>query len=231
MKYSVLLFPLLVLSLLVSGCGEQRVAPADQPEYSAGERMESGHIADEAAGVQPVLTGTTMPDAMVRTAEGDSVTLMELVSDRPAVLVFYRGGWCPYCNKHMAELQQVEDKLVDMGYQILAISPDRPKYLQATGSEQELSYTLLSDSPLHATSAFGLAYKVDQETIDRYREGGLDLAERAGYNHYALPVPALFLVDTEGTILFQYVNPDYTTRINADVLMAAARAYLPGNEE
>ncbi|MDZ7681864.1 MAG: hypothetical protein U5J63_09195 [Fodinibius sp.] len=74
---------------------------------------------------------------------------------------------------------------------------------------------------------FGLAFKVDQSTLERYAEGGIDLEESSGYDHHLLPVPAVYLINPDGLVTFQYVNPDYKTRIKSEVLLAAAKAYLP----
>lgn len=184
-------------------------------------------FAEDAADVNPVLTGTTIPNATVKTVDGKSVSVNELVSQKPTVLIFYRGSWCPYCNKHLAELQQTEQKLVDMGYQILAVSPDRPEMLKESVSKHDLQYTLLSDSPMNLTKAFGLAFKVDESTVKRYKGMGIDLEKNSGYDHHLLPVPAVYLINPDGLITFQYVNPDYKTRINGDVLLTAAKAYYP----
>lgn len=183
--------------------------------------------AEDANEVTPALTGTTIPNATVKTVDGKSVEIMDFVSQKPTVLIFYRGSWCPYCNKHLAELQQVEQKLVDTGYQILAVSPDKPKYLKKSVGKHNLEYTLLSDSPMNLTKAFELAYKVDESTVKKYKKAGLDLEKNSGYDHHLLPVPAVYLVNPDGLITFQYVNPDYKTRINSDVLLSAAKAYYP----
>lgn len=185
--------------------------------------------AEEANDVTPAITGTVIPNATVKSVEGKLVEIKDLVSQKPTVLIFYRGGWCPYCNKHLAELQQIEQKLVDMGYQILAVSPDKPEYLKKSVGKHDLEYTLLSDSPMNLTKAFGLAFKIDDNKIKKYQKAGMDLEKRSGYDHHLLPVPAVYLVNPDGLITFQYVNPDYTTRINADVLLAAAKAYFPKN--
>jgi len=185
------------------------------------------NYADDPKQVNPILTGTTIPDAAVKTIEGKTVSIQELVRQQPTVLIFYRGGWCPYCNQHMAELQQSQQQIVDMGYQILAVSPDRPEKLKKSISKHNLDYTLLSDSPMNLSKAFGLAFKVDQSTLDRYAEMGIDLEESSGYDHHLLPVPAVYLINPDGLVTFQYVNPDYKTRIKSEVLMSAAKAYLP----
>jgi peroxiredoxin len=188
-------------------------------------------FADQASEVTPALTGTMVPNASVKTVDGKSVELRTLVSEKPTVLIFYRGGWCPYCNKHLEELQQIEQQLVDMGYQILAVSPDRPEILKESISKHNLDYTLLSDSPMNLTKALGLAFMVDDKTVEQYKQSGIDLEKNSGYDHHLLPVPAVYLINPDGRITFQYVNPNYKTRIDSDVLMSAAKAYHPDAEQ
>ncbi|MEQ9310725.1 MAG: peroxiredoxin-like family protein [Balneolaceae bacterium] len=183
-------------------------------------------VPDDVYKVTPVLVNTTIPDVSIKTIDGESKALKSIVSEKPTILIFYRGGWCPYCSRHMAELQKIESQIVDMGYQILAVSVDKPEILKETITENELSYTLLSDSPADVMTAFGIAYRVDDKTVARYKSVGIDFEKKTGYDHHILPAPAVFILDQEGTIQFQYVNPDYKQRINGDVLLAAAKAYL-----
>jgi peroxiredoxin len=221
MKLPTVLSSLLILFIAGWACqssSEQTTAKNNDGEIN---------YALQASEVSPVLTGTEIPDVTVRNVEGESLQLREKVSDKPTVLVFYRGGWCPYCNRHMADLQQVEDDITAMGYQILAISADRPEKLRESANENNLDYTLLSDSPMEASKAFGLAFKVDEATVERYLQNGIDLEGDSGYDHHLLPVPAVFILNTDGIIQFQYVNPDYRTRIKSEVLLAAAEAYYP----
>ena len=181
--------------------------------------------APTAEDVQPLLIGAQIPDLSVKTVDGVEKNIQDLVSNQPAIFIFYRGGWCPYCNRHLAELKQIEEELYELGYQIFAISPDRPEKLKATLKENELGYTLLSDSPMNVTKAFGLAFKVDSETVERYKSLGIDLEADSGYDHHLLPAPAVYIVNTEGKVRFNYVNPNYKERINGDVLLTAAKAY------
>ena len=181
--------------------------------------------ASRASDVTPLLISQKIPDVALKTVEDETVSLREQVYEQPAILVFYRGGWCPYCSRHLSELKAVEDELFDIGYQVLAISPDRPAKLKATLKNTEPAYTLLSDSPMEVSKAFGIAFKVDQETVDRYKSIGIDLEGDSGYDHHLLPAPAIYILNTEGIVKFNYVNPDYKERINGDVLLAAAKAY------
>ncbi len=124
----------------------------------------------------------------------------------------------------MGQLQEVHGKLIDLGYQIIAVSPDRPEKVAEVGSKKSYEYTLLSDSKMNAALAFGLAFRVDGKTLERYKQYGIDLEADSGESHHLLPVPAVFVVDESGKIRFQYVNPDHRIRIDPATLLAAAKA-------
>lgn len=175
--------------------------------------------------VTPVLINSTIPDVMVKDIDGESVKLRNIVKDKPTIFVFYRGGWCPYCNKHLADLKNIENDLANEGYQVFAISADRPELLKTTLDKNELTYTLLSDAPMNAAKAFGIAFKMEDKAVENYKSYGIDLEKDSGYNHHLLPAPAVFLVDQAGTIKFSYVNPDYKQRIDSGILLAAAKAF------
>lgn len=176
--------------------------------------------------VTPIEVGETIPDVSVKDAFGHDIDLLETVSEKPTLLIFYRGGWCPYCNTHLSNLSMIDEQLYDMGIQVLAVSPDKPEYLQESIMEHELDYKLLSDSDMSVTKEFGLAYHVGSETINRYKNGGLDLAERSGHDHYMLPVPAAFLIDTDGIVQYRYFNPDYTVRVGNEALLEASKELM-----
>ncbi|MAL19318.1 MAG: antioxidant AhpC [Balneola sp.] len=187
--------------------------------------LQAQDYAESADQVTPLLISSQIPDVSLTSIEGETVNLRNMVSQKPTILVFYRGGWCPYCNRHLSELQKIEDELYDIGYQLVAISPDRPEKLKTALMENELNYTLLSDSPMEATKAFGIAFKVDQKTVDRYKSVGIDLEADSGYDHHLLPAPAVYILNTDGMVKFNYINPNYRERINGDVLLTAAKAY------
>ena len=79
---------------------------------------------------------------------------------------------------------------------------------------------------MDVTKAFGLAFKVDSKTVERYKSLGIDLEADSGYDHHLLPAPAVYIINTEGIVRFNYVNPNYRERINGDVLLSAAKAYF-----
>lgn len=137
----------------------------------------------------------------------------------------FRGGWCPYCNVQLGQLKEIEKELVALGFQIVAISTDKPEILKAHAEENNFSYTVVSDAEMTAAKALGIAFKVDDETFNKYKSKfKIDLEEFSGFDHHLLPVPSVFIVDKEGVIQFSYVNPDYKTRLSSKVLLAAAKA-------
>ena len=193
--------------------------------YSTSVTAQQKDFAEKPGMVTPILINSVIPDVNLKATDGATVSLREKVAEKPTLLVFYRGGWCPYCSRHMMDLQKIETNILELGYQVLAISPDRPEELSKSINKDELTYTLLSDSPMDASKAFGIAFKVDAQTVDRYKEYGIDLEKSSGYDHHLLPVPAVFIVDQEGVVKFTYVNPDHRERINGEVLLTAAKAY------
>ncbi len=173
--------------------------------------------------VAPLAVGQTVPDVTIRDAEGKSFVLRDALAKQPAVLIFYRGGWCPYCTKHLAALQAVEDQIVSSGYRILAISPDRPEKLMESEKSLGLQYELLSDSDMKAAKAFGLAFEVDPKTREAYKSYGIDLVEASGREHYMLPVPAVYVVDQQGMVQFVFAEEDYKVRLAPEKLLEILR--------
>ncbi len=176
------------------------------------------------AEIKPLMAGEPIPAATLKTADGTDFELQEAIAKHPTILIFYRGGWCPYCNRHLAALQELDPQLRELGYQIIAISPDRPSELAKSTDAGHLTYTLLSDSSMEAASAFGLAFTVDDATIEKYKGYNIDLEAASGESHHKLPVPAVFIVGTDGVIDFAHANEDYKKRIEPDVLLSAAKA-------
>jgi peroxiredoxin len=204
--------------------------PLGQPlNVRAAEASAASAIAapDTAGDVCPIKVGSRIPQLSLRTPANKAFDLNAAIARKPTVLIFYRGGWCPYCNLQLAQLQKAETQLLKLGYQVLAVSPDTPAELNKSLQKNGLKYTLLSDSTMTAAQALGIAFRVDAATLKKYNEYGIDLEKSSGQKHHLLPVPAVFVLDTKGTIQFSYVNPDYTVRLAPEVLLAAAKAALP----
>ena len=168
--------------------------------------------------------GDSIPDVTLRTVEDKEVRLRKLVADKPAVLVFYRGGWCPYCNVHLQSLSSIKDDLTKEGVQLIAISMDQPGKLRETMQKDKLDYMLLSDSDANAVKAFGISYKVDDATLARMKSFNVDLDAATGNSDHILPHPAVFVVNTKGVIGFVHVSTDFRVRLEAAKVLEAAKA-------
>jgi peroxiredoxin len=179
--------------------------------------FSQAEIVAEPTSITPLLIGEKIPDITLLDVSGKKINLLELASQKPSVIVFYRGGWCPYCNLHLSELQTIEPDIIKAGYQIIAISPDSPESLQASVSKNKLNYILLSDNHTEASNGFGLAFKAPE----RYAEM---LGKASGeQNRTTLPVPAVFIVNSAGEILFEYISPDYKKRLKGSLLLGVLK--------
>ena len=164
--------------------------------------------------ISPLLIGEIIPEAVLKSPDAMNHNVSNILSKKPTVMLFYRGGWCPYCNRHLAEIQEAESEIIKLGYQIIAISPDSPENLQVTDEKNHLNYSLYSDSDGAFSEALGIAFKAPQGYSNMLNE------KSNGLNEGFLPVPSIFVVDTDGKIIFEYINPDYKTRLTSSLLIA-----------
>ena len=177
-----------------------------------------------AADAKPLGVGAHAPGITLTDSEGAPVDLAKAFAEKPTVLVFYRGGWCPFCNRQLAALGELEPKLLALGYQIIAISPDTAEGLKKMAGENHLNYRLLSDRGMKASSAYGTAFRLSPEIEKAYGGHGVPLTPIPGGKGYWLPVPTVYLVGLDGLIKFAYSNPDYKVRLASADLLAAAES-------
>ena len=177
--------------------------------------------------VHPLAVGDSVPDGTLSTIKGQKIGFKKLIGEKPSVVIFYRGGWCPFCNLQMGQLVTIEPELEKMGYQLLAISPDKPQKLEESLGKHHINYTLLSDRTMELTRKFGLAYQVGRETLTKMQNRGISLDSSTGNALHLLPVPAAYMVDQEGVIRFVYYNADIKVRVNPDTLLNAAKKARP----
>jgi peroxiredoxin len=189
--------------------------------------LDRTQIADSAENVTPLLIGQSAPNSKLQTVDGDPVSLKALTMQKPTVLIFYRGGWCPYCNSQLAGLKEIESQLDELGYQILAISPETPAQLQEQKLQTKFTVRLLADPQLETISGFGIGFYVDNEKRATYKsKWDIDLTSDKTSGTAVLPAPAVFILDTSGKVKFSYVNPDIKTRISPELLYQAAKLSL-----
>ena len=182
-------------------------------------------IPADPAQVHPLPVGARAPMFEGITADGKVRSFTPDGFRHPTIVIFYRGGWCPYCNMQLNDLRLVEPKLRAQGFEIVFLSTDRPEILYSSLKEADIHYTLLSDSHLKAAKAFHVAYHLDDATIAKQKQYGVNLERTTGTTLHELPVPSVFIIDTTGTIRYVYSNPDYKVRLASDALLTAAMPY------
>ena len=182
-------------------------------------------IPNDPTQVQPLAVGTRAPTFSAQTKDGAVRTFSVDGYQNPTIVLFYRGGWCPYCISQLSDLRLVEPKLRQSGFEIVFLSTDRPAILYLSLKAENIHYTLLSDSRLEAAKAFHVAYRLDEATLANMKKYGVDLDSTTGEPLHELPVPSVFIIDKTGTIRYVYSNPDYKVRLGADALWSAARPY------
>lgn len=209
--------------------GEQLAAyKAGFKQRAAPERvamMEAATADLRATGIESraLRAGDRAPDLTLTDALNRPVRFSMLWERGPLVLVFYRGGWCPYCNLELRAWQQQLPELQRLCAQLAAVSPQTPDNSLSTAEKNELAFPVLSDSALQAAAGFGVAFEMSPELIELYSRVGNDLAVLNGNGRWVLPVPATYVIDRDGRIAFAHVEADYRERAEPrDVLAAVA---------
>lgn len=169
--------------------------------------------------ITPRMVGDTVS---IATLNNTSVVLNQQLSKKPVVLIFYRGGWCPYCNIHLKELQEIEKDIIQKGYTVIGVSPDKLSTLNTHKSRKNLHITMVSDSKMKLAQAFGVAFQVQKSMVKKYLESyGIDLVKDSGEEHNLLPVPSVFVLNKSRVIQYVYTNVNYKVRLSGGELLKA----------
>ena len=194
--------------------------------------IQYGHadapIAESADDVRPLGVGDAAPRFTVQTVDEENFEFDPRQLERPAILISFRGGWCPYCNLHLSELRNVIPEIAGMNVDLLFLSGDRAELLYESLSRETqedidgLGYTILSDANAQAAIALGIAFRAPQRYLNVLPERGIDIEESSMSRHGVLPVPAVFAVDREGKVAYSFVNANYKVRLPADELLDVA---------
>lgn len=161
------------------------------------------------------------PDFRAKDQNGKEVALKDIRKKGPVVLIFYRGYWCPYCNK---ELQKLEDSLSlikEKGAELIAITPEKQEGIAKTIEKTKATYSIISDEEMKIMKAYDVAYLVDDKSVARYKMASIDLAANNGQKAGAvyLPVTAVYIVTKEGEVKYRFFNTDYKVQASVkDIL-------------
>jgi peroxiredoxin len=168
---------------------------------------------------QALQAGHKAPEFTLRDADGASVSSLELLSRGPLVATFYRGVWCPYCNFDLQALEEVHSEIEVRGASLVAISPQTPANSRKSQRDNKLSFAILSDTGAAVAHTFGLRYSLPDDLIEVYKQFGNDLSKINDDPSWVLPMPARYVIGTDGVIAYAEINPDYTRRPAASDLL------------
>jgi len=181
------------------------------------------------ANVHPLQAGVAAPTATLDSIDGSTYNLAEVFAAKPTILIFYRGGWCPFCSRQLAGLADSELEFRRLGYQIIAVSPDAVPALDKTAATQHLRFRLLSDRQQKISAAYRVAYRIPASDEPDYRANGISLPLIPGKKDFWLTNPTAFVIGRDGLIKFVYTNSDPSVTVSKDGLLQAARAAVTGS--
>jgi peroxiredoxin len=193
--------------------------PAEVAEAFAAEQRALAAAGNPPGVAQP---GTWMPDAELLDVAGHPVTLAQTLNGKPAVIVFYRGGWCPYCSIALRAYQaQLVPALAERGISLIAISPQAPDGSLSTKEAKELTFAVLSDPGNQIAGQLGILTAPSDGTRAGQLQLGLDLTQVNADGTTALPMPTVVIAGADGIIRWIDVHPDYTTRTEPGQVLQA----------
>jgi peroxiredoxin len=155
---------------------------------------------------------TLAPDFSATDQNGKKQNLKSLLTKGSVVLIFYRGQWCPYCNKQLKQLEDSLSLITAKGATLVAVTPEKTENIVKTVGKTKASYPVLHDAGLKIMKSYEVSFNVDPATIEKYKQYGIDFEQANGTNGANLPVPAVYIINKEGKIIYKYFDVDYSKR-------------------
>ena len=170
---------------------------------------------------EPLKIGDKAPLFNLKDKSGKQIDLKSILKqNKSVVLFFYRGQWCPHCNKHIKNLQDSLQLLTTKGAYIVGVSPETAAGIDKTVNKTKASFSIISDRDYKVMKAYKVNYVMEPDLADRYKKGGLDIALANGQADYVLPVPATYIIDKSGKIKYVFFDKDYRKRPSVKTLTA-----------
>ncbi|MDB0011501.1 AhpC/TSA family protein [Crocinitomicaceae bacterium] len=149
----------------------------------------------------------------------NEVKLKNLIDSGKVVLVFYRGAWCPYCNKHMSNLQDSLNLIIEKGASLITISPEVESSVEESISKSNATFEIISDKNYQIMNQYGVSFKVKEAILTKYKLFGINLEEANGNDDNILPVPATFIINQNGTIEYIHFDENYKERLSVSEII------------
>ena len=163
--------------------------------------------------------GDKAPDINAIDQDGRKVELSKLLSKGDVVLVFYRGQWCPFCNKQLSKINDSLSFLTAKGATVVAITPEVADNIKKTVEKTKAAYSILEDKGMAIMKSYKVNFAVDEKTVEKYKGYGIDFDKANGSNGANLPVPATYIIGKDGIIKYAFFNPDYRQRASVKEIL------------
>lgn len=193
------------------------------PEALAIMMEAASELDAQGVGDKALKIGDTFPEMTLIDQNGKNISTSSLYINGPAIVTFYRGGWCPYCNLELKAYQNLLAEIKAAGGSLTAITPEKPNNSLSTIEKNALDFSVLTDSENALASALGIKFELPEKLQTVYHGFGMDLAALNDNSGWTLPIPATFVVDTDGKIILADVNRDYRLRLEPSAALAALR--------
>jgi peroxiredoxin len=199
----------------------------DRPS-SASDVMVAERSALQGVRVETARPGKMLPDASLLRPDGEASSIATTRNGRPAVVIFYRGAWCPFCNIALRVYrEELSAPLRERGIELIAISPQTPDGSLSMQEKHDLDFAVLSDPGNTIAEAIGIITRPTDAVLQRQLAGGLDLTDVNADGTVGLPMPTTVILDADGRIVWIDVHPDYSTRTEPAEILAAIDHHLP----
>jgi peroxiredoxin len=193
------------------------------PEVVATMHKATADLIASGRAERALKVGARAPIFALPNAQGQLVRSADLLARGPLVLTFYRGIWCPYCNMDLQAIEAAAQEIRALGASLVAISPQTAPNRRKSERENALSFPILSDHGNSVANEFGLRFRLPDDLIAVYKGFGNDLTVGNGEDSWTLPMPARYVIGTDGIIAYAEVNPDYTRRPEPSELLPVLR--------
>jgi len=165
--------------------------------------------------------GAKLPKIELTNVHHKKVSIQKLLKSGPVILTFYRGGWCPFCNTQLRAYEQSLDQFRAAGAELVAVSPEKPENAVDTVSKDKLTFEVLHDANNRVAKSLGLVFGVPPELKKIYLGFGLDLEKSQGNPEWKLPIPATYVINRDGKVIYAFLDVDFRNRAEpSDILDA-----------
>ncbi len=218
------IFLIVSASLLIAACNENKSSP--QANNNQANKVSTQELdltqfgVSENSNPKGLSVGDSAPAITMKSSKSEEISLESLYRDQPLVVIFYRGYWCPICNRHLSKFAERAIEIEIAGAQIIAVTPETYENTEKTLDNTGIDFTVISDADGSVMKAFDVQFSVTDDYHGMIEDKlSASISEANGNEQATLPVPATFIIDTNGTIVYRQFNPDYTQRASVDDIL------------